>query len=151
MLKTIPFIERRKHRRFIVSGKVQMVTRFDFAPATLVNLGEGGILIRSRDPFPEGTRGTFHISPVACPFEIEIQGQVVGVKDDLMAVQFLERQTEVSDCVQWLANENCPWAGTVSTGTLGNTRQEGANLPDAPLPTGVPELETARDLVYQRA
>ena len=138
MIHMIPLVERRKHRRFIVSGRVRFVTGFDSGLGSLVNLGEGGILIRSRALFLEGTKATFHVCPSGCPIEIEIEGQVVGVKDDLMAVRFLEERLEVSDCVQWLANENCPWTGTVAIETLGTSSPQG-------------EFEASHELVFQSA
>ena len=150
MANMIPVIERRKHRRYIVSGRVRFVTGFDTGLASLVNLGEGGILIRSRALLPLGTKATFRVVPSQCPIEIEIEGRVVGVKDGLLAVRFLEKRQEVSDCVRWLASENCPWTGSVGIGALGNSFPEATNSPQTPEPVGK-ELETARDLVFQSA
>ena len=146
----IPLFERRKHRRFIVSGRVRMVSGFDSGLGNLVNLGEGGILMRTRALFPEGTKATFQVQPSACPIEIEIEGEVVGVKDDIMAVRFLEKRPEVSACVQWLANENCPWTGAVAIETPEISRSVQAISPDRPDQVHT-ELETASDLVFQSA
>ena len=149
MINATPTIERRNHRRFIVSGRVRIVKGFDTGLGSLVNLGEGGILLRSRALFPEGAKATFHVSPSGCPIEFEIEGQVVGVKDDLMAVRFLEERQEVSYCLRWLASENCPWTGTVSIETPGASRPE-AVIFQAPEPT-VTELENSRESVFQSA
>jgi len=155
MIHMTPLAERRKHRRFIVSGKVRFVAGFDSGLGTLVNLGEGGILIRSGALFPEGTKATFQVYPSRCPIELEIKGQVVGVQpagvnDSLMAVRFLEDRPEVSDCVRWLASENCPWTGTVATETLGASRPDATHSPDTtePAPT---ELEISHELIFQSA
>lgn len=149
MIHMIPLVERRKHRRFIVSGRVRFVTGFDSGLGSLVNLGKGGILFRSRAVLPEGAKGTFQLHPSGCPIELKIEGQVVGVKNEIMAVRFLEERPEVSDCVQWLANENCPWTGTVAIETLGTFRPLQTNSPDTE--PAVTELETAHDLVFQAA
>jgi hypothetical protein len=149
MVNMIPSTERRRQRRFIVYGRVRFVTGFDSGLGSLVNLGEGGILFRSRAPFPEGTTATFYVSPAGCPVEIEIEGQVVGVKDGLLAVRFLEERQEVSLCLRWLASENCPWTGTVSVEALGTSRLE-AVTSQASEPA-IAELETSRELVFQSA
>lgn len=144
MATTAPFAERRKHRRFIVSGRVRFATGFDSVLANLVNLGQGGILIRSQVTYPEGTKATFHVSPHGCPYKLEVEGQVVGAKDGLMAVQFLEERPEISDCIQWLVSENCPWTGAVAIGT--------SKSDIAPSPAAAPiaaELETAHALIFQ--
>jgi PilZ domain len=150
MVDMIPLVERRKHRRFIVSGKVQFTAGFDSGLGSLVNLGEGGLLIRSRALLPEGTKGTFHVHPSRCPIEFEIEGQVVGVKGSVMAVQFLEKRPEVSDCVQWLASENCPWTGPVSMEVSGASRPE-PTIPSEIAEPAIRELEIAHELVFQSA
>ena len=150
MVDMISQIERRKHRRFIVSGRVRIVRGFDSGLGSLVNLGEGGILIRSRALFPEGAKATFQIHPAGCPIALEIEGQVVGVKDSLMAVRFLEERREVSDCLRWLASENCPWTGAVPIGTSGDCRPE-ATISSEAREKGIRELEAAHELVFQDA
>jgi hypothetical protein len=149
MINMIPSIQRRRQRRFIVYGRVRFVTGFDSGLGSLVNLGEGGILFRTRALFPEGATATFHVSPAGCPVEIEIEGQVVGVKDDLMAVRFLEERQEVSLCLRWLESENCPWTGTVSIEALENSRPEGVT--SQTMEPATAELETTRELVFQSA
>jgi hypothetical protein len=141
MIDMVPSIERREHRRFIVSGRVRLVRGFDSGLGTLVNLGEWGILFR---------RPTFRISPARCPIEIEIEGQVVGVKDDRMAVRFLEKRQEVSDCLRWLASENCPWTGTVGA-TSGPETQEAPEAMTSQTPESDADLEAARELLFRSA
>jgi hypothetical protein len=145
MINLTPSSERRKHRRFIVSGGVRLLKGFDTGLGTLVNLGEGGILFRGRTVFPEGTKATFQISPARCPIRFEVEGEVVGVRDDLMAVRFLEERLEVSLCLQWLASENCPWTGTVTI-----EPRAAALAPSVP-EQAVQEFETSRELVFQSA
>ena len=150
MIDMIPLAERRKHRRYIVSGRVRFVAGFDSGLGSLVNLGEGGILIRSRALFQKGAKATFRVSPVGCPIELEIEGQVVGVKDDLMAVRFLEERREVLDCLRWLASENCPWTGTVALETLGTSCPKQTSSPYSP-EQAVTEGEASYELVFQSA
>jgi hypothetical protein len=145
------FVERRRYRRYIVSGTVRFVTNLEAGSGDLVNLGDGGILIRSGVALPEGTEGSFHVVPSHCPFEFEIQGRVVGVKGDRMAIRFLQRNQTVAALIQWLERENFPWTGTVAMDALSavySLRMESCALPaqaeDA-------ELECARELVFRTA
>jgi hypothetical protein len=149
MKNLIPLVERRKHRRFIVSGTVEFARKSEKGSADLVNLGEGGMLIRNGVTFPEGTEVSFHVAPVHCPVELDIRGQVVGVNEGLMAVRFLEQRQEVSFCVQWLARENCPWAGTIENPGLKITRYP-VSLTEPKAPR-IPEVERAQELVFQQA
>ena len=117
-MNPVEFSERRRFRRYIVSGTVRFDTNSEAGSSDLVNLGEEGVLIRGGLVLPEGTEGTFHVVPSRYPVEFEIQGQVVGVKDDLMAIRFLQELQTVAVLIQCLERENCPWTGTVATDSL---------------------------------
>ena len=112
-MNPVQFMEWRRYRRYIVSGTVRFTTNFEAGSGDLINLGEAGILIRGGLVLPEGTEETFHVVPSRYPVEFEIQGQVVGVKDDLMAIRFLQELQTVAVLIQYLERENCPWTGTV--------------------------------------
>lgn len=117
-MNPVEFAERRRFRRYIVSGTVRFDTNSEAGSSDLINLGEEGVLIRGGVVLPEGTEGTFHVVPSRYSVEFEIQGQVVGVKDNLMAIRFLQKRPAVAALIQWLEWENCPWTGTVSTDAL---------------------------------
>ena len=102
-------MERRRYRRYIVSGTVRFVMNFGAGSTELVNLGEGGMLIRAANILSEGAEGAFHVVPSRYPIEFEVEGRVVGGKDDLVAIQFLQKHHTVSALIQWLEQENCPW------------------------------------------
>jgi hypothetical protein len=130
---------------------VQLVRRSEKGSAELVNIGEGGMLIRNGVTFPEGTEASFHVTPVHCPVELDIRGQVVGVNEGLMAVRFLEKRPEVSFCVQWLARENCPWAGTIENQGLRMTRYPEIGSLEEPEAPRAREVERVQELVFQQA
>ena len=112
-MNPVQFMEWRRYRRYIVSGTVRFDTNSEAGSGDLINLGEAGILIRSGVVLPEGTEGTFHVVPSCYPFKFEVEGQVVGGRDDLVAIRFLQNHQTVSALIQWLGQENCPWTGTV--------------------------------------
>ena len=139
------FAERRRYRRYIVSGTVRFVMDFGAGSTELVNLGEGGMLIRAANVLSEGAEGTFHVVPSRYPIEFEVEGRVVGGKDDLVAIQFLEKPHTVSTLIQWLDQENCPWTGAVpapdALTSVCSPRTESKTLRDE---AEVPELGGAR-------
>ena len=137
------FAERRRYRRYIVAGTVRFVLNFGAGSSELVNLGEGGMLIRATAVLSEGAAGTFHVVPSRYPLEFEIEAEVVGAKDDLVAIRFLQEHHTVSALVQWLEQENCPWTGTITDALTSGfaPRSESKTLEQE---AEVPALESAR-------
>jgi len=124
---------------------------FKTGSGVLVNLSEGGMLMRSDFVLPVGTTGTLHFTPSNGPFEIEAEGEVVGVQGDLVAIRFLQKPETASWLMQWLEREHYPWTGSIATDawTDGGTRPPHA----VPLqnPSGDTEMEGASELVFQEA
>jgi hypothetical protein len=149
-MNPLPLVERRRGRRYIVSGAVRFATNTKAGSADLVNLGEGGVLIRSGAVIPEGTEGTFHVVPQRCPFEFEIPGRVVGVKGELMAIRFLQRNQLLAPLIQWLENEHYPWTGTIAMDALSGGGAPGTASKTLPVQVEN-DLEHERELVYQDA
>ncbi|MGH9784432.1 MAG: PilZ domain-containing protein [Terriglobia bacterium] len=135
-------MERRRYRRYIVAGSVRFVMNFGAGSTELVNLGEGGMLIRAAAVLADGATGTFHVVPSRYPLEFEVEGQVVGGKDDLVAIQFPQKHHAVSALIQRLEQENCPWTGTIpDASTSGcSPRTESKTLEHE---AQIPELESA--------
>ena len=108
------FEERRKHRRYIVRGRVKFT--FDSLElwGDLVNFGDGGMLLRTRYEIPEKTKLNFCVVAYCYPDMFAVPGQVVGGRDSLLAIRFLERTDGVMELLRWLEVENFPWTGGIS-------------------------------------
>jgi hypothetical protein len=141
-------IERRRFRRYIISGEVELRMSYLETVAELVNLGEGGLLVRGQIALPEGSLITARVKPARGPFNLEIHGEVVGGKGNLMAVRFTEAPRNINEMLCWLQMENLPWAGT-----LDNSEAEPMPVAQtvAASAEASPEIEREMDSVYQLA
>jgi len=108
-------VERRKHRRYIVRGRVRFPIDALEAWGELLNFGHGGMLIRSQFAPPSGTRLPFRILAFCYPNTFAVPGAIVGEKGRLTAIQFLERAEGIEELLQWLERENFPWTGADCT------------------------------------
>ena len=104
----------RKHRRYIVNGSVM----FPGAPGELfgdlVNLGRGGLLVRSDHPGPPvGKECNFHFTVHGYDRELEAGGVVVGGRFNLMAIQFLHEPLELESVLNLMEQSHCPWTGSI--------------------------------------
>jgi hypothetical protein len=105
-------IERRRHRRYIVRGRVRFMLDSLEVWGDLVNFGQGGLLIRSRFEIPAGTRLDIRVMAFCFPSAVDGIGEVVGGRGELLALQYLEKSSEADDLLRWLEQEHCPWTGT---------------------------------------
>ncbi|HWP85767.1 MAG TPA: PilZ domain-containing protein [Terriglobia bacterium] len=143
--------ERRKHRRYILTGRVRLrIYAMEFW-GDLVNFGAGGMLIRTPYTLPEKTTIQFLLSPDNYPDVLEVSGQVVGGHGCLAAIQFLEHTNGARFLLQWLAAENYPWTGGegLEINDLGGEQNQPARPPAASLSEA--ELETSQEWIYQNA
>jgi hypothetical protein len=101
--------ERRRYRRYIVKGSVVVLHSSAEIAGELLNLGFGGVLVRTKIVHPEGTRVTLTFQFNGYPEETSAQGLVVGTKPDLMAVKFLEEPAGIESVLNWLEMEHYPW------------------------------------------
>ena len=108
-------VERRKHRRYIVRGRVKFTVDSLELWGDLINFGHGGMLIRSRYEVPENTKFNFRVIAYCYPNSIKVPGQIVGGKESLLAIQFLERTDGATELLRWLESENFPWTGGSSS------------------------------------
>lgn len=104
--------ERRRYRRYIVQGQVRFRINSSEASGELVNFSQGGLLVRSQAVLPPGTQATFRVTASCYPNAFDVAGEVVGVKDALLAIKFLEQPKSVHQLLEWLERENVPWTGT---------------------------------------
>ncbi|OFW45079.1 MAG: hypothetical protein A3J28_00765 [Acidobacteria bacterium RIFCSPLOWO2_12_FULL_60_22] len=104
--------ERRRYRRYIVRGEVKLRSGSVETSGGLVNLGQGGMLIRSGVALAEGREMTIHAKVAGYPNPLEVPGRVIRVQDELTAIQFLKPLDNGHELLLWLARENYPWTGT---------------------------------------
>ena len=137
------YADRRRFRRYIVAGSIRFVVDLGAGSTELVNLGEGGMLIQAANGLSDGAAGTFHVVPSRYPLPFEVEGEVVGGKEDFVAVRFLQKHATVSALIQWLEQENCPWTGTTTDALASGFHARDASETLA-TEAEVPELESAR-------
>ena len=105
------YVERRKHRRYIVRGRVMFTMNSLDLWGDLINFGYGGMLVRARYEIPENSKLEFRVVAYCYPEMFSVPGQVVGGRESLLAIKFLERTDRAMDLLRWLEVENCPWTG----------------------------------------
>jgi hypothetical protein len=130
--------ERRKHRRYIVRGRVRFLVDSMEVWGELVNFGGGGMQIRSRFELIEGAKLKARVMAFCYPSSFEVKGKVVGGKDALVSIQFVDKPEAVSELLLWLEQEHFPWTGG------------SADCP-ADEPERSPAASEAEELVYQQA
>ena len=150
-----PDIERRKHRRYIVRGRVRFTIDSLEVLAELVNFGEGGVLIQSMFDLPVGTHMDLRILTFCYPIAVDGVGQVVGGCGDLLAIQFVEKPPEADRLLRWLEVEHYPWTGTFDDPDVGRLN-DAERRQSAPVGTLYEKQETARiekmeEEIFQRA
>jgi hypothetical protein len=111
-MKAAALFERRQHRRYIVRGRVRFLIDSLEVSADLVNLGQGGMLIRSPFEVPVGTSLDLRILAFCYPAVVAGIGRVVGGRGVLLALQFVQKSPEAGRLLWWLEKEHYPWTGT---------------------------------------
>jgi PilZ domain len=142
-------VERRKHRRYIVRGRVKFTIDSLDLWADLVNFGEGGMLIRSRYEIPAGTLLHFRVIAYCYPNTFEVQGQIVGGRDSLLAIQFLSSTSGTRELLQWLEGEHFPWTGGSSSEDFERVEAWQNARPVNPL--GTAETPDSLEVIFQDA
>ena len=84
----------RRYKRYIVSGSVVFQGPGGESRGALLNLGQGGVLVRTDAHYREGTDLTLRFQVGSDPETFSTLGQVVGTKADLLAIKFLEEPSE---------------------------------------------------------
>ncbi|HWP83779.1 MAG TPA: PilZ domain-containing protein [Terriglobia bacterium] len=101
--------ERRRYRRYIVSGVVRYGTETTESAGSLLNLGWGGLLVRSRVVYTGGTNLTLLFQVEDYPETIHAKARVVGTQPGLMALRFLHPPDGIDLLLRWLEFGNAPW------------------------------------------
>ncbi|MBI2819221.1 MAG: PilZ domain-containing protein [Acidobacteria bacterium] len=144
-------MERRKHRRYIARGRVKFTVDSLELWGDLVNFGHGGMLIRSRNEVPEKTELNFRVIAYCYPNSFEVPGQIVGGKESLLAIRFLERTDGARELLRWLESENFPWTGGSSSeeAKLAEPVKPSASNPVFSL--GEAEADASMEVIFQDA
>ena len=112
-----PGPERRRYRRYIVSGTATLSVGGQEITADLVNFGFGGLLLRSPLQISVGTTLKVRVLAFCYPNPFEVSVQVVGGREMLVAGKFLERTAGAHELLLWLEQEHFPWTGTLPPAT----------------------------------
>ncbi|MCZ6491684.1 MAG: PilZ domain-containing protein [Acidobacteria bacterium] len=94
--------EKRRYRRYVVSGEVKFRTEVDEAVGELVHIGRRGILIRSHFIPPLRTNLSIHFTVQRYGETFRVGGRVVGSEKDLIAVNFSVEPAGMEELLQWL-------------------------------------------------
>ena len=98
-------------KRYIVTGFVALQTAAGDSRGKLLNLGRGGMLVRSDAPYREGTELTIRFQVGGDPETFTALGEVVGTKEDLLAIKFPDQTAGLDALLRRLEQENCTWSG----------------------------------------
>ena len=100
--------EKRRYKRYVVSGQVEIRTEVDEAVGELVHIGRRGILIRSHFIPPLRTNLSIHFTVQRYGETFRVGGRVVGSEKDLIAVNFSVEPAGMEELLQWLdMKEKC--------------------------------------------
>lgn len=94
--------EKRRYKRYVVSGQVEIRTEVDEAVGELVHIGRRGILIRSHFIPPLRTDLSIHFTVQRYGETFRAGGRVVGSEKDLIAVSFSVEPAGMEELLQWL-------------------------------------------------
>lgn len=94
--------EKRRYKRYVVSGQVEIRTEVDEAVGELVHIGRRGILIRSHFIPPLRTDLSIHFTVQRYGETFRAGGRVVGNDKDMIAVSFSVEPAGMEELLQWL-------------------------------------------------
>ncbi len=94
--------DKRRYRRYAVSGNVQFRTEVDAAVGELVHIGRRGMLIRSHFIPPLRTNLSIRFTVHGYGETLSIGGRVVGSEKDMIAVSFSVEPAGMEQLLQWL-------------------------------------------------
>ena len=104
-------VERRKYKRYGVTGRAEFQADSERAVGELLDIGTGGLLIRSRLVPDKGTNIWAQFTVAGYPGAFESRGRVVRSQLDVVAVMFLEPPAGLEKLLGWLEHRTPPPAG----------------------------------------
>ena len=103
---------RRKYKRYITDGSVSLQGKTSGGFGVLVNLGRGGVLIRSDSLCPQvGDEYAFRFTVRGFERELEAGGIIVGGHSNLLAMQFLKEPPGLESVLDFMEQSHYPWTG----------------------------------------
>jgi hypothetical protein len=107
---TLPFVtERRRSKRYIISGQISFQGPSFEASGELLNIGHGGATVRSATKLDPGREWALRCTIPGYAGCFKAAGEVVGAQSGVFAIRFLKEPPELLALLQWLENENCAW------------------------------------------
>ncbi len=97
--------ERRKFVRYLVAGDVQFRSAAVEATGELLDIGTGGILVRSQTMLDKGTNLTAGFDVKGCTGTFAAKGRVVRTQFDVLAIMFLDPPAGLDELLAELANK----------------------------------------------
>ena len=94
--------EKRRYRRFAVSGQVEFRTELEKAVGELVHISRRGIFVRSHFIPPLRTDLSIHFTVRGYGETFRVGGHVVGSEKDMIAVRFSVEPAGMEKLLQWL-------------------------------------------------
>ena len=94
-------IEKRRYKRYPISGKILFQTASIKATGELVDIAMGGALIRSEAVPSFGSEVTACFVVRDYPGEFDARGYVVRILTNAWAIEFLEEPPWLKDMVRW--------------------------------------------------
>jgi hypothetical protein len=144
-------VERRKHRRYIVAGRVTFAIGSVNVSGELVNFGHGGMQIRTRHEVSANARLDFRVVAYCYPEMFTVPGQVVGIGNSSLSVKFLERTSGAKELLLWLERENYPWTGGNATAVEDPQWHRQGFHPDSLLSSGEIDVNASLECIFQDA
>ena len=104
-------IERRQYKRYRVTGRAEFQADSERAVSELLDIGTGGLLIRSQLIPDKGTNLWVQFTVAGYPGALDSRGRVVRSQLDVLAVMFLEPPAELERLLSWLEHRTPPQPG----------------------------------------
>ncbi len=104
-------VERRQYKRYGVTGRTEFQTDSERAVGELLDIGTGGLLIRSRLIPDKGTNLWAQFTVAGYPGGFETRGRVVRTQLDVVAVMFLKPPAGLERPLAWLEHRTSPQPG----------------------------------------
>lgn len=112
-------IERRKYERYRVDGKASFWMTTEPAVGEVLDVGSGGLLVRSDVLVPQGARVTMQFKVAGSDRGFIANGRVIRTQMDVLAIMFLEKVEGLEDLLKELKEKQAKvsTAGPAATGT----------------------------------
>ncbi len=95
-------IERRRYKRYPVSGLVEFMTELMETPSALLDIGKGVVLIQSEVVASPGEELAFRFKVYGYQGVFEATGKVLRIQVDTLVIEFLEEHPELENLLSWL-------------------------------------------------